>query len=911
VVEDDTGWPHRLVLTSLCGDDSSVKAIAAAIAEHREVRVGIPADGYTDWRYLSAEGRHRILLGKTPEGHTHALVLSRRFLPDGDLLLDWDGDLEAALLRWLRETTTLPALDGWAPALLAAAREQQMVQPLAVHAARPLPLAAAKIGADEARWEKLLGELVRRGTLRIPEGAGTGDPHAQTLDAYLAAWGPALAERVQAVHRPRYVPDATARRHPALAGLARPLYEPQADMAEALARTLAAQKAVLLVAEMGTGKSFMSIATAQRLFHGRAGYRALVLAPKHLVYGKWPRELRAAVPGARVVLLRRGADLLKLWNRRHEPPRGPEWYFLARDTAKLGYFRRPAAHWGEARTPRWAEAEVDGQARRTLIGIERETGWRCPDCGGLIRDKDGNPVPRDWFDTPRADNAACPGCGARLWQADLNRVRRFAPAEFIHRHLRGFFDLGVFDEVHQLGGYQTAQGVALGSLAAVCPYVIGLTGTLLNGYSSSLFAILWRLFPAGMAAEELDYRKPMQWVQRYGVVERVTRTSREDTESNAMSRGRRDRVSVRERPGTSPAAYSRFLLDAAAFMTLEDCAPCLPPYQEIPEPVEMDPELARAYRALESELVEAVREALQRNSKRLLGAYVQTLLGYPDRPWDWGPVLDPADRERVITTPAALAEDVVRSKEARLIELCRQSAEAGRGAVVFAQNTGRRDILARLEALLARAGLRTAVLRADTVPVEDREKWIRAQEWRGTQVLLTNPRLVETGLDLVRWTDAYFVQPGYSVFTLRQASRRAWRIGQTQPVTVRFLVYSGTMQSAALLLMSRKLEAAEAIEGRLSSDGLKALAADEGGSLALARLLLGGLGELPTAEAAWRRAAAATVPAATGPVQAGPRKTTLTDYTQAVRVVEETEGRGRSKVSAGQVILDLDRLFGI
>jgi hypothetical protein len=44
-------------------------------------------------------------------------------------------------------------------------------------------------------------------------------------------------------------------------------------------------------------------------------------------------------------------------------------------------------------------------------------------------------------------------------------------------------------------------------------------------------------------------------------------------------------------------------------------------------------------------------------------------------------------------------------------------------------------------------------------------------------------------------------------------------------------------------------------------------------------------------------------------VQAGPQKATLTDYAQAVRVVEETEGRGHGRVPAVQVILDLDALI--
>jgi hypothetical protein len=41
-------------------------------------------------------------------------------------------------------------------------------------------------------------------------------------------------------------------------------------------------------------------------------------------------------------------------------------------------------------------------------------------------------------------------------------------------------------------------------------------------------------------------------------------------------------------------------------------------------------------------------------------------------------------------------------------------------------------------------------------------------------------------------------ETGYSTFTLRQASRRSWRIGQTRPVTVRFLCYENTAQAGCL-----------------------------------------------------------------------------------------------------------------
>jgi len=72
-----------------------------------------------------------------------------------------------------------------------------------------------------------------------------------------------------------------------------------------------------------------------------------------------------------------------------------------------------------------------------------------------------------------------------LWQADAGRIRRVAPVEFIGRYMRGWFDYGIGDEVHQLAG-DTAQGNALGTLAASTEHIVVLTGTLLGGYADDL-----------------------------------------------------------------------------------------------------------------------------------------------------------------------------------------------------------------------------------------------------------------------------------------------------------------------------------------------------------------------------------------------------------------------------------------
>ena len=73
----------------------------------------------------------------------------------------------------------------------------------------------------------------------------------------------------------------------------------------------------------------------------------------------------------------------------------------------------------------------------------------------------------------------------------------------------------------------------------------------------------------------------------------------------------------------------------------------------------------------------------------------------------------------------------------------------------------------------------------------------------------------------------------YSVYTTRPASRRSWRIGQTQPVQVVFMAYRNTLQADALKLVAKKLQSSLAVEGELPEDSLDAYG-DDGDDLMLA-----------------------------------------------------------------------------
>lgn len=96
-----------------------------------------------------------------------------------------------------------------------------------------------------------------------------------------------------------------------------------------------------------------------------------------------------------------------------------------------------------------------------------------------------------------------------------------------------------------------------------------------------------------------------------------------------------------------------------------------------------------------------------------------------------------------------------------------------------------------------------AVLRA-SVDTSRREDWILDQVDRGIDVLITNPELVKTGLDLLDFPTIVFLQTGYNVYTLQQAARRSWRIGQKHPVRVIFLAMPAARRLPACSLWPRR-----------------------------------------------------------------------------------------------------------
>jgi SNF2 family DNA or RNA helicase len=396
--------------------------------------------------------------------------------------------------------------------------------------------------------------------------------------------------------------------------------------------------------------------------------------------------------------------------------------------------------------------------------------------------------------------------------------------------MRAHFDLLIVDEVHELKGKGTAQGLAGAVLAEACGKTLVLTGTLLGGYASTLFHLLYRFSPAIRA--EFAHGDEVKWVARYGYLARITKRDPDARADDGRQSKRRTYLTrVVEKPGVTPPILFH-LVGNTVFLRLRDVAKHLPAYEEqvllvpLDEAAEPDePSQARCYRQLAADLRQAVQQALRAGSKRLLGTYLQALLAYPDACTRAETVLDPRTHEVLAHAPA-LPDDRLYPKERALGDLVRRERGRGRRLLVYVTHTNLRDITPRLRAVLEGAGFRVAVLKADTVSAERREDCVAARVREGLDVLVTNPRLVQTGLDLVDFPSVVWAEVDYSVYVLRQASRRSWRIGQHHPVEVTFLTYAGTLQTDALGLVAAKTRASLMVEGELPEEGLAALDGD-------------------------------------------------------------------------------------
>ncbi len=753
------------------------------------------------------------------------------------------------------------------------------------------------VSEDEKEVAKVLEDGLKSGEIKIPDTQKSNNAifnNIGTFTQYLDAFGSMVAERIKKCFPPRFNPaeepvapeinevNDCVKIH---AGYS--LFDAQLGAAEALKRQLETDKMALLVAECGTGKTKIGSAALYAYQHGNPKRKVynkafnVVICPSHIT-GKWVREIQETIPNSYAMHVTTMADVDKLY-RYYQNNDKTVYCILSKETARNGYMRKPSVKWNPIKRgfvcPHCGYVQemdilVDGgrytvKADAGFFLNENSKNHKCQNkqCGevlwSMVNPKDLSPARNDWvrigsygFIHRKFATQAYNACKSSVAAAKIADVidnpdgifpapsafDRFPLSSYIKKKIRRIDGL-IVDELHQYSG-ESAQGQAMAELAGISDKVIGMTATLVNGYAKGIFYLLFRLKSHLMLLDNQKYDAPRDFCYQYGVVEEIYQVEQPKTEFNSTSKGTKHKVREKFLPGISPLVYSRFLLENAVFLSLADMGKELPDYEEIPLFCEMSDEIKKEYRRLENEFKKIMKNDKQIGN-RILSSYMNLLSAYPDQPYGHRPIYNPfrAAEDEALIIPKDLGDiDTMQPKDDRVIKLIERKVAAGENVIIYTAWT-RLDSQDKMFKALNEKGIPTAILKPSIEPIK-REEWVAKKLQKGIRVLVANPALVETGLDLNAFTTLIFYNIAYNLYIFRQASRRSWRINQTAPkVEVYMFYYKDTMQQRALRLMASKLSAATVIEGNISEEGLAAMSDCEDLTTQLAKELMSGLKE--------------------------------------------------------------------
>ena len=664
------------------------------------------------------------------------------------------------------------------------------------------------------------------------------------------------------------------------------MYEAQKSVIQAAVNNLKVNDSTFVIGEMGSGKSLIGSCIPYAHHAKRSkGFNAIVLCPAHLTV-KWKREIERAVPNSRAYIIEDYKELRDLEKKLRNPRKVENSYVIvSKERAKMGYDLKPAAVWSKSKKafvcPECGQVlytkEYEGSGRNRIVNYvffdelsmskELAVNAKCmnevkvwDDKNKVMRFEKCNaklwePLNRDeknskWIKlgkegwimkdhiVPMTENLMSLKKLGKKDSALFNRLfeqyqriqegeepyvkykgpKKYPISKYIRRNMNGVFDYALIDEAHQYKGL-TEQGQAAADIIQASKKSILLTGTLLNGYADGLFYLLYRTVPHLMISEGFGFNNEADFARIYGVYSKEARYRME----RGMRRNRVGTFKEKRLPGVSPLVFTKFLLNHAVFLSLSDMSDGLPEYEEIPVAVQMDEDLINNYNLLESEFKNRVgiRDG---QTRKLVGPLLQALTIYPDAPHCAEPVLDP-DTGDIAVTPIRM-EKTLRNKEIELLNLIKRQLSRGEKVLVYYNSVNKTDIGKTLVDLLSENDI-TAFEMKSSVAADEREEWVEKHLAKGMDVMICNPALVETGLDLLDFTSIVFYQIGYNLFTMRQASRRSWRLSQKHAVKVFFMYYQNTIQEQALSLMATKLQASMAIEGKFSEEGLRAMSQNE------------------------------------------------------------------------------------
>jgi len=338
----------------------------------------------------------------------------------------------------------------------------------------------------------------------------------------------------------------------------------------------------------------------------------------------------------------------------------------------------------------------------------------------------------------------------------------------------------VLDEAHNIKNYQTKTSKA--AMALQAGFRLILTGTPVQNHLTEI----WNLFNfinPGLLGSLKEFNKQYTTPVIYNAESSVTRHLRK--------------------------LIGPFMLRRTKTAVLDE----LPEKTEIVKMITLTPEEASFYEALRQVAVQNIKKySAEKNAKHNLNTLTEIT------------------KLRMAACNVQMIDPEIRipsSKLAVFLEVVKELIDNNHRALVFSQYVRHLDLV---RAALDEMDVNYCYLDGST-PIPTREKVVQQFQSGEGSLFLISLKAGGTGLNLTAADYVIHLDPWWNPAIEEQASDRAYRIGQTRPVTIYRLVAKHTIEEKIIALHNSKRDLADRllegsdISGKLSSDELLSLIA--------------------------------------------------------------------------------------
>lgn len=553
-----------------------------------------------------------------------------------------------------------------------------------------------------------------------------------------------------------------------------------------------------LAAEPGSGKTLMGtkINHSYHCEKDQRNYCALVVAPATTL-NQWKEEIIKSIgEDINVIVISDTSEFIRFYNKTHMRVSKPTYILIGKETFKLSYNRQHAVN---------TKVKLTGSDKGKKV-------CTCPDCGSVLVDPSRTSekvyFTEGDFETPKKNNYKCSECDSVLFQAVYSRNKKTSIIDFVKRkNVR--FDSVIIDEFHEANNGSSIIGIASRDIMRRAKKTILLSGTVTNGYASSIHNALLGLIPNTLQKKGVFHKD--DFVRQYGTL--MAKTKKE----NYKRQLRASDSAFREIEGVNPKVFTEFMVSNFITAELDDIR------DDIPQPVEQYVEVTPLPEVQnnESKLVSDVAKFSAYNGSFYNDSIIKH---YANNPFTWGEIPFETKKDNKSKTEYVYPKNIVETllpKEEKLIEILQKEQSENRKSWVYCdfvtggKYTSGEALIDRLKRVLEESGLKVFVLKSDVRTMNRMKEIEKAKD--SHDVFLSHPKLVSVGVNLQWCTNYIFYTPSYHVNTVRQAKLRGRRANSTEQNRITHLYYNEGVEETIMNRYKLKLAESQAIEGKFAN----------------------------------------------------------------------------------------------